>query len=65
MPKKEYREGVWENIFQSPTYGAKYKCSICGYVAREKYNFCPDCGAKMDRETKTDTDFPKDYSYGY
>lgn len=55
-------KAMWVNIFRNTTTGeAKYKCSICGSVAREKYNFCPDCGADMRGET----DFPKDYSYGY
>ena len=68
-------KAMWVNIFRNTTTGeAKYKCSICGSVRREKYNFCPDCGANMREKCennpkntteKCETDFPKDYSYGY
>ena len=25
----------------------RYECSVCGKAVWEKYNFCPNCGAKM------------------
>lgn len=25
-----------------------FKCSECNCCVRKKYNFCPDCGARMD-----------------
>lgn len=28
------------------------ECSLCGkHTARHKYNFCPNCGAKMDGDS--------------
>lgn len=31
----------------------RYRCSKCGVDVIDKSNFCPHCGAKMTRETKT------------
>ena len=31
----------------------RYRCSKCCVEVINKSNFCPDCGAKMMRETKT------------
>ncbi len=27
-----------------------FRCPICGKIAKEKYNFCPNCGAKMGEQ---------------
>ena len=52
----EVRHGEWipiviqENYFDPP-YCDTCKCSICGYeidVSETIYNYCPNCGAKMD-----------------
>ena len=32
--------------------GGYDKCSVCGEPTLAKYNFCPNCGAKMDGESK-------------
>ena len=54
---QEVRHGKW--IYEDSDIGwADYKCSTCGecYVLEagtpqeDKYNFCPHCGAKMDKE---------------
>lgn len=37
--KKTFFEGLYE---------VKYICSCCGDVVYGKYNYCSDCGAKMD-----------------
>lgn len=29
---------------------SNYECSICKNWSREDYNYCPDCGAKMEVE---------------
>lgn len=29
-----------------------YECSGCGYLADEQFNYCPECGAKMEGETE-------------
>ena len=33
----------WDKIFLCENKD----CSICGYTAQTRYNFCPNCGAKM------------------
>lgn len=60
IPKEnvqEVRHGKW--IYDGSDIGwANYKCSSCGecFVLEEgtpqenEYNFCPHCGAKMDKE---------------
>lgn len=41
----EVRHGKWtENKTEYFLYG----CSLCGYRVDNEYNFCPECGAKMD-----------------
>lgn len=48
------RRGEWL-LFDSGAYGLLniYKCSVCGearatYTDTKKYNYCPNCGARMD-----------------
>lgn len=44
------RHGEWIEH----TYG-ELKCSVCGIVQEDyphRYNYCPNCGAKMDAERK-------------
>ena len=42
----------WEVVGRTKSNSAILKCSCCGRVRRghEKSNYCPDCGAKMDKE---------------
>ncbi len=40
--------------WQYDTVGSKYslpsgRCSVCGAYSKRESNFCPCCGAKMDR----------------
>lgn len=30
------------------------KCNLCGSVNHERYHYCPNCGAKMDKEVNDD-----------
>ena len=51
MGKKERPKGEWvKNDFHD--FGSMgdwdYRCSICGKVYRAEYNFCPNCGVKME-----------------
>lgn len=54
----EVRHGEWKyNRGQAPSEKA-YFCSLCAYgesdYGRDKY--CPNCGAKMDGERRTDNE---------
>lgn len=46
------RHGRWVKSGQSFVYPHKfrnYSCSVCGYdIEKTKYNYCPNCGARMD-----------------
>lgn len=47
--------GYWsEGVGMGETYGNYFKCSVCEERVRNGYkhcymNFCPNCGAKMDK----------------
>ena len=48
---RKQSEGEWEYVNGDIGYD-EYGCSICGenvafYDEEDKYNFCPNCGAKM------------------
>ena len=59
-----YTEEILEVIGNQPTIEAapvvhgRWKkrgknlgeCSVCGEVVMVRYRYCPDCGAKMDKE---------------
>ena len=42
---------VRKNIKSTWKYDGKfyYKCRRCGYDASFRFNFCPNCGAQMER----------------
>jgi len=48
----EVKHGRWIRSGQSFLYPHKfrnYSCSVCGYdIEKTKYNYCPNCGARMD-----------------
>ena len=51
---KEVRHGKWIYI-DGVLDWADYKCSKCEYIQKFGddtcfYNYCPNCGAKMDKE---------------
>ena len=41
---RDYEHGAWE--FISEDY---YRCSECGDYGKAYMNFCPNCGAQMDK----------------
>lgn len=45
------RHGRWERT-KAPFMSECEDCSVCGYrtVWGHRYNYCPNCGAKMDKE---------------
>ena len=46
------KHGEWAKTGQSFVYPNRFRnycCSVCGYdIEKTKYNYCPNCGAKMD-----------------
>ena len=52
----EVKHGKWIEHphfnFEGGYSGADYECSMCGYsdCVYEEYSYCPNCGAKMDKE---------------
>ena len=48
--EREKEVGQWERIPYSMTdYGRR--CSLCHFKVGNTTNYCPDCGAKMERRT--------------
>lgn len=45
--------GHW-NLFHTTEHGMRedsyFKCNRCNYESYKEYNFCPDCGARMEVE---------------
>ena len=55
----EVKHGEWVKSGQSflhPEKFVSYCCSECGYedTEKNKYNFCPNCGADMRERKKTE-----------
>ena len=56
VEKSDVKHGEWIEHphfnFEGGYSGADYECSRCGYsdCVYEEYNYCPNCGAKMDKE---------------
>lgn len=53
----EIVHGKW--VYNTDDFTPKYRCSVCGYnkpivsgenITQEPKNYCPNCGAKMDKE---------------
>ena len=47
------RHGHWEEIpwcYEAGWFVTKFRCSLCLEMSNKKYNYCPNCGAKMDEE---------------
>ena len=47
----EIRHGHWVGIDDEPC--ETFECDRCGYIAdinAMPYNFCPECGARMDKD---------------
>ena len=56
----EVKHGEWlpiviQDNYLEPPYCDSCKCSVCEYeidVSETVYNYCPNCGAKMDGERR-------------
>lgn len=44
----------WKGMLKQ--YYQPCSCSACHEPAIQKYNYCPNCGARMDGESEEDTD---------
>ena len=47
----EVVHGEWEKYLNE---GLLWRCSICGSRINVPYHYCPNCGAKMDGEVKSE-----------
>ena len=45
--EQEPKTGHWVYRWDKTFLHEYNDCSFCGYMARIRYNFCPNCGAKM------------------
>ena len=48
---EEVKHGEWERKIKNGRPRG-LKCSLCGRSIHFHENYCPECGAKMDREIK-------------
>lgn len=44
--------GYWYCDDYTVRFGNPYRCSCCKEENRDTYNYCPNCGAKMDEVIK-------------
>lgn len=44
----EVKHGHWEVVDE--TEPRRYGCSVCKKLSWTEYNYCPNCGARMDEE---------------
>ena len=44
--------GEWQNAYENTTFGAMYRCSVCGETTFnvENFKYCPKCGTRMSME---------------
>ena len=47
------KHGKWETEICDDGFGAYnlFVCSLCGSESAKRFNYCRECGAKMDGET--------------
>lgn len=46
--KAEKPTGKWNKCFDKKDYFIGWTCSNCEKICKGIYNYCPNCGAKMD-----------------
>ena len=44
--------GEWQKVYENTTFGAMYRCSVCGETTFnvENFKYCPKCGTRMSME---------------
>jgi rubrerythrin len=48
IPTIEPKRGEWVD----DDFVGQYRCSECDYYAIDEYDFCPNCGADMHKESE-------------
>ena len=46
----ERPKGEWQKVDEQPYFRKHFDnvcCSVCHYKGMKKYNYCPNCGARM------------------
>lgn len=59
----EVRHERWERVIPTKSaakWSTKVSCSNCHSVGYMRYNYCPNCGAKMDKEVADDKKQPEE-----
>lgn len=51
---KPVRHGHWVKKWNTFFKQDVWHCDVCEKVSPLKYDYCPSCGAKMDRERRED-----------
>ena len=49
---KEQKSGKWHRKYDNIVNDLFWECDKCGCGYQHEYNFCPNCGAKMESEDK-------------
>lgn len=55
LPTVTERKGKWEHAVMDCSRWSKPTityCSVCEHVSVAKYNYCPNCGTKMEVNTE-------------
>ncbi len=55
LPSADRPSGEWQRVDEQPYFRKHYHkvcCSVCHKQGSEKYNYCPNCGAKMKGGTE-------------
>ena len=53
----EVRHGRWVNHFDyMMERSGFFVCDSCKKMSREKYDYCPNCGARMNKEDEHEAD---------
>lgn len=50
LPSAEAVQGEWQKVEEQPYFRKHYDtvcCSVCRKKGNRKWNFCPNCGARM------------------
>ena len=66
LPSADRPHGEWQKVEEQPYFRKHYDtvcCSVCRKKGNRKWNYCPNCGAKMDGNTDKPNGFTADEWY--